>query len=159
MTDLDSSPHHSHLVAEDVSVSPKMLLSEVVNLVGYPTSYSKVQWAKQKIIEFMYGTYKERRTTLCQECFTRLPKQRTYINKVESEDVDGGPNCFILDRMFWALAQSIEGFKFCHPVLTMDGTFLTGRYKGTILTSVAVDVNDQILPIAFAIIERNNTSS
>ena len=33
----------SHLVVEDVSVSHKMLMSEVVNLVGYPVSYSKVR--------------------------------------------------------------------------------------------------------------------
>lgn len=40
----------------------------------------------------------------------------------------------------------------------MDGTFLTGRYKGTILTAVAADANDQLLPIAFAIVENESTS-
>lgn len=82
-----------------------------------------------------------------------------YINKLESEDADGGPNCSILDRVFWAFAQAIGGFKLCCPVLMMDRTFLTGRYKGTILTTVATDVNDQFLPVAFAIVESENTSS
>ena len=48
-----------HLVAADVSVSPKLLMSEVANLVGNPVSYSKVRRAKQKVIESMYGTYDE----------------------------------------------------------------------------------------------------
>ena len=48
-----------YLVAADVFVSPKMLISEVANLVGYLVSYNKIQRAKQKAIESMYGTYKE----------------------------------------------------------------------------------------------------
>ena len=41
----------------------------------------------------------------------------------------------------------------------MDDTFLTERYKGTIFTTVAGDANDQLLPVAFAIVESENTSS
>ena len=41
----------------------------------------------------------------------------------------------------------------------MDGTFLMGRYKGTILIAMAADVNDQLLLEAFAIVESENTSS
>lgn len=83
----------------------------------------------------------------------------TYINKVESEDPDGGPNCFILDHVFWAFVHAIENFKFCRSVLTMDAIFLTGRYKDTILTAVAANANDQLLPVAFAIVENENTSN
>lgn len=83
----------------------------------------------------------------------------TYINKLESEDADKGPNCFVLDQVFEAFTQVVRGFKFCRHVLTMDVTFLTGRYKGTILTAVAADVNDQLLSVAFAIVKSENTSN
>ena len=33
----------THLVEADVSISPKLMMSEVVNQVGYPVSYSKVR--------------------------------------------------------------------------------------------------------------------
>ena len=73
----------SHLVAEDVSVSPKML-SEVANLVGYPISYSKVRRAKQKVIESMYGTYEEA-YNLVPRMLHQIDEANpgTYINKVE----------------------------------------------------------------------------
>ncbi|WVZ98939.1 hypothetical protein U9M48_044309 [Paspalum notatum var. saurae] len=39
---------------------------------------------------------------------------------------------------------------------TLDGTFLTGKYKGTIPTAIGVDGNNQVLPVAFAFVENEN---
>ena len=44
-------------------------------------------------------------------------------------------------------------------MLCIDGTFLTGKYKGQILTAIGVDGNNQVLPIAFAFVENENTRS
>jgi hypothetical protein len=44
-------------------------------------------------------------------------------------------------------------------VLRIDGTFLTGKYKGTILTAIGVDCNNQIVPVAFAFVESENIES
>jgi len=41
----------------------------------------------------------------------------------------------------------------------VDGTFLTGKYKGQILTAIGVDANQQILPLAFAFVEGENKES
>ena len=53
----------------------------------------------------------------------------------------------------------IEAFKHCRPVLCVDGTFLTGMYKGQLLTCIGVDANDKIVPIAFAFVESENAES
>ena len=45
------------------------------------------------------------------------------------------------------------------PVLCIDCTFLTGKYKGTILTAIGIDRNKQIVPIAFVFVENENTES
>ena len=37
--------------------------------------------------------------------------------------------------------------------------FLTGRYKGQILTAIGVDCNNQIVPLAFAFVENENIDS
>jgi hypothetical protein len=44
-------------------------------------------------------------------------------------------------------------------VLSIDGTFLTGKYKGLILTAIGQDGNNQIVPLAFAFVESENTES
>jgi len=55
-----------------------------------------------------------------------------------------------------ALGACIEAFPHCRPVICIDGTFLTGRYKGTILTAVAADGNTQLLPLAIAFVEKES---
>jgi hypothetical protein len=40
-----------------------------------------------------------------------------------------------------------------------DGTFLIGKYKGTILTAVADDSNNQLLPLVIAFAEGENGDS
>ncbi|KAL7259108.1 hypothetical protein ACSBR1_005081 [Camellia fascicularis] len=42
-------------------------------------------------------------------------------------------------RFFVAFNASIQGFRHCHPLLFIDGTFLKGKYKGTLLTAIAKD--------------------
>ena len=51
----------------------------------------------------------------------------------------------------------MRAFIYSLPVLSIDGTFLTGKYKGTILTAIEIDCNKQIVPIAFAFVENENT--
>src|SRR6185503_5217120 len=67
----------------------------------------------------------------------------------------GGPS--ILLRAFFCIGACVRAFIYCLPVLCIDGTFLTGKYKGTILTAIEIDCNKQIVPIAFAFVENENT--
>ncbi|CAL0299417.1 unnamed protein product [Lupinus luteus] len=60
---------------------------------------------------------------------------------------------YILDRVFWSFKPCIDGFGFCKPILQVDGTFLTGKYNGTLLIASSQDGNRRIFPIAFAIVE------
>ena len=53
----------------------------------------------------------------------------------------------------------MRAFIYSLPVLCIDGTFLIGEYKGTILTAIGIDCNNQIVPIAFAFVENENTES
>lgn len=53
----------------------------------------------------------------------------------------------------------IEAFKNCIPLLCVDGTFMAGKYRGTILTAIRVDDDSHVVPVAFAFVESENTSS
>jgi hypothetical protein len=63
------------------------------------------------------------------------------------------PGKFVLQQSFFALGACIQAFKFCRPVICIDGTFLTCKYKETILTVVAADSNNQLLPLVIAFVE------
>ncbi|KAK8544859.1 hypothetical protein V6N13_003419 [Hibiscus sabdariffa] len=60
-------------------------------------------------------------------------------------------------RFYVGFTALREGFKkCCRPFLCLDGCFLKGKFKGEILTAVGRDGNDQIYPIAWAIVEVEN---
>ena len=50
-------------------------------------------------------------------------------------------------------------FKHCRPVISVDGTFLTGQFKGTLLVAIAHDANDRLLPLAFALVTADNNDN
>jgi transposase-like protein len=44
-------------------------------------------------------------------------------------------------------------------VLSIDDTFLIGKYEDTILIAIGIDADCQLVPLAFAIIEKENNGS
>ena len=71
--------------------------------------------------------------------------------------LSGGPS--ILLRAFFCIGACVRAFIYCLPVLCIDGTFLTGKYKGTILTAIGIDCNKEIVHIVFSFVENENTES
>ncbi|KAL7264464.1 hypothetical protein ACSBR1_002423 [Camellia fascicularis] len=47
--------------------------------------------------------------------------------------------------LFFAFEACIHGFKYCRPVLMLDGTFLKGRHKSCLLAAMAKDGNQGLL--------------
>jgi hypothetical protein len=65
----------------------------------------------------------------------------------------------VLHRVFWSFAQTEHAFRYYHLVVLVDGTFLTKKYRGTLMMVVVVDLEDQIVPMAFALAEGENNES
>ncbi|XP_030942143.1 uncharacterized protein LOC115967226 [Quercus lobata] len=69
------------------------------------------------------------------------------------------PGCAIFERVFWTFGPSIEGFQHCRPVISIDGTFLYGKYIGTLLIASAWDGDNKLFPLAYAIVEKETDDS
>jgi hypothetical protein len=50
----------------------------------------------------------------------------------------------------------VAGFAHCRHVVSIDGTFLTGKYKGTLMVVVGMTAKNQLLPLAIALVEGEN---
>ena len=48
-----------------------------------------------------------------------------------------------------ALGPSINDFLSCKPIITIDATYLKGKYKGVLFVATTKDDNEQIYPVAF----------
>ncbi|CAL5395991.1 unnamed protein product [Camellia sinensis] len=77
----------------------------------------------------------------------------SYVNL----DFDQQTGRFV--RYFIAFRACIDGFNGCRPLLFLDGTFLKGRFKGTLLAATAKDGNQGLFPVAFAIVDSENSSN
>ena len=122
--------------------------------------YGKAWRAKQIALVIRWGSW--------EEAYNRVPRilcAMHYYNPSLKWFVDTRGMCFrdplrhVLYRVFWSFAQTEHAFQFCRPVVLVDGTFLTGKYRGTLMMAAAVDPEDQIVPMAFALAEGENNES
>src|SRR3954467_6339649 len=146
------------LVETDPSLKVKTIISHCVFVFKYRPSYRKAWLAKQKAIEKVYGNW--------EESYQQLPRYLaalqlyspgtvSILETLPAQSQDGTPleDNGIFHRLFWAFRPCIVGFGFCKPIIQIDGTWLYGKYKGTLLMAVAQDGNSNIFPIAFALVE------
>jgi hypothetical protein len=74
------------------------------------------------------------------------------------------PNAWINGRQischaFWCFPHCVESFRHNCPIFSIDDTFLLGKYQGTLLIAISVDANNKLVPLAFALVEKNNKDS
>jgi hypothetical protein len=65
----------------------------------------------------------------------------------------------ILFYAFWCFPQCVEAFRHCRLVFSIDGTFLIDKYRGTLLIAISCDTNNKLIPLVFALVERENNDS
>ncbi|XP_050915594.1 uncharacterized protein LOC127130666 [Lathyrus oleraceus] len=62
-------------------------------------------------------------------------------------------------RIYIYYATYKESFKLCRPIIGLDGCFFKGLCGGQILEAIERNPNDQMMPIAFAIVEGETKDS
>ena len=78
-------------------------------------------------------------------------KGSRVILQIEMEDENVHPK---FKRMYIRYnAQKVGFLGGCRPIIGLDGCHLKGRFGGQILATTARDANDNIFPVASAIIE------
>nr|ABA97178.2 transposon protein, putative, Mutator sub-class [Oryza sativa Japonica Group] len=153
-----ASEMYAHVI-DNLTYEPRSIIRHIEETYKYTISYAKAWRAKQKIIEMIFGTYEasyDNLPRLLGVIEERNPGSSYKVKKLPSIE---HPGKSVLQRAFLALHACKMAFVNCRPVLCIDGTFLTGKYRGQILTAIGVDGNNQVLPLAFAFVESENTDS
>ncbi|XP_056697929.1 uncharacterized protein [Spinacia oleracea] len=152
------SYHVRNIVEADISIKVRVLIEVIKQQFHFTISYKKAWLAKQKAIAYIFCDW--------EESFQILPHFMQEMKKANPGTIvhfanhrTANPNYEIFQRVFWAFGPSIQGFQHCRPIITIDGTHLYGKYKGTLLIVMSVDANNQIFPLAFAIVEGENGES
>jgi hypothetical protein len=53
----------------------------------------------------------------------------------------------------------VAGFVHCRPIISGDGTFLSGNYKGALMVSIGMTTENQLLLLSFALVKSENNES
>ncbi|XP_026396870.1 protein FAR1-RELATED SEQUENCE 6-like [Papaver somniferum] len=56
------------------------------------------------------------------------------------------------ERLFIAIGACIEGYRLCRPMIFVDATFLTGRFRGTLMAATCLNGNQGFYPLAFGLV-------
>ena len=62
-------------------------------------------------------------------------------------------------RAAWAFGACIAAIPFLRPVISIDACFMSGRYQGRLLMACMYDAENQLLPVAFAIVEKESADN
>ncbi|XP_012834091.1 PREDICTED: uncharacterized protein LOC105954952 [Erythranthe guttata] len=126
--------------------------------IGYEISYMKAWYTLKRCRENVYGTWESSVQKLPK--FMKALQQRNTGTTVEWEHhATNHPSKFIIKYVFWAFKPCIDGFKYCRRVISVDGTHLYTKYKHKMLLAVCLDANQQVLPLAYAIVDEETASA
>ncbi|GJX45203.1 hypothetical protein Tco_0261879 [Tanacetum coccineum] len=74
-------------------------------------------------------------------------------------DPQSSPNVITFKFIFWAFGPAINAFRLCPPIICVDNAHLKGCYRGKLLVAVTKDANNNILLIAYAIVDEETAHS
>ncbi|XP_073312510.1 uncharacterized protein [Primulina huaijiensis] len=146
------------VVCCDPAYEIKYIIENVKDKYGYQISYTKAWRSLKRAMEIAYGTW--------ESSVQLLPKYMFALSKynlgtvVEWKHLRANTEMSkTLNYIFWAFKPCIDGFRHCRKIISVDGTHLYTKYKHKMLIGVTLDANNQVLPLAFAIVDEETTDS
>ncbi|XP_020242978.1 uncharacterized protein LOC109821202 [Asparagus officinalis] len=140
-----------------LDLTPDNIIEKVLDTKFIKISYIKAWNARRIAMTKIFGDWDKSYATLAQylDAIKRSNPGSEY--KLITKEIDPGVHQFT--SVFWVFGPSIEGFKFCRPILSIDGTHLYGKYKGVLLVATGVDADGGLFPLAFAVVEVENSEN
>eukprot|EP00256_Glycine_max_P068192 XP_025982787.1 uncharacterized protein LOC102664952 isoform X1 [Glycine max] len=141
--------------------SPDMRLKALVAFAlekwGFKLSMDQAYRAKVKAMEKIKGSTRDQYKHLRSYATELLDKNKNSTVKIKCDLSPHGP---IFERIYVCLEACKSAFvTTCRPLIELDDCFLKGEFGGQLLTAVGKDGNNQMFPIAYAIVESENYSS
>jgi hypothetical protein len=137
----------------------KSLYEDVKRKWNVDVSKKQLYSARAKAKIQIEGKQREQYNRLWDYCATVRQTNRgsSMFLKVDRPTMELPPT---FQRLYMSLAACKEGFmEACRPVIGVDGCFLKGHFKGQLLAAVGRDPNDNIYPIAIAVVEAETKDS
>ncbi|XP_061354986.1 uncharacterized protein LOC133299532 [Gastrolobium bilobum] len=148
------------MIREEPSVKIGLIQERIASSLGFHISYRKAWKSKQKAIVRVFGDWDESYAFLPRwlDYMLLFSPGSAYKLDVNEHRIDGrlDGSHKVFKRVFWTFKQCCDAFNYCKPMLQIDGTHLYGKYRRTLMIATAVDGNNYVLPVAFAVVSCEN---
>lgn len=148
---------------DEILKNPKWRVRDFVKEVklryNIEVSHTKCRVAKKIVLSEMYESLKNHYALLWDysEELRRSNPDGTFKIECEGGGEGGVP---IFKRFYVGFSALSKGWREgCRPIIGIDGCFLKGSVKGEILAAVGRDANNQLFPIAWAVVEVESKDS
>ncbi|PIA36540.1 hypothetical protein AQUCO_03300019v1 [Aquilegia coerulea] len=146
------------IVKEKMQDSPKYRPKDIVNDIkreyGIELKYSQAWRRKENARAQLKGSYKESYSELpflCEKIVETNPGSFAIFTTKDGS---------IFHRLFISFHASLHGFELgCRPLLFLDNLPLNSRFKESLLVATAVDGNDGVFPVAFAVVDEETVDN
>lgn len=149
---------------DDIRMNPTWplasFLQKVVNDWHCHVSIYAVARAKRKALKKINGRHVDQYGKVWEygnELLKVMPDSTIQV-MTEDQEFENGRKRF--KRFYTCFGPLKRGFRSgCRPLVGLDGCHLKGPYGGQLLAAVGTDANDGMYPIAWAVVEAENTES
>ncbi|XP_042029963.1 uncharacterized protein LOC121776875 [Salvia splendens] len=131
--------------------SCKELGKDLMQRFAFDATKCRLYHSKRKAIDMLRGKVE-----------AHYAKMRSYILELSKSDREGWFELHVdvgavFKAVYIGFSGLRKGFKEgCRPVIGLDGAFLKTYLGGILLTAVGTDGNNQMYPIAWAVVEAEN---
>ncbi|XP_048620100.1 uncharacterized protein LOC125590546 [Brassica napus] len=134
-------------------LKPKQIIEQVRILHGVHINYKQAWRVKEEAQFLVRGTPEDSYYNLSRWLYKVT---ETNPGSLTYQQVDAAGK---FKYAFVAFGPSIRGFSLMRKVIAVDGTFLKGKFNGTLLAACAQDGDYHLYPLAFAVVDTENGAS
>ncbi|XP_047253031.1 uncharacterized protein LOC124887418 [Capsicum annuum] len=132
--------------------------TSILNKYRKIISHRKAYLGRKRAFELVYENW--------EGSFYKLPRFMVAMKHVNPGFIDewrfeqhkGVDEC-VFNYVFWMFKPCVDGFRYCWPVISIDGIHVYGKYDIKLLIAVGTDGNGSIFPLAFAVVENESLNT
>ncbi|XP_026442095.1 uncharacterized protein LOC113341434 [Papaver somniferum] len=144
-----------HLIADNIQGDPSLKSKQIMSLFkktyGSNIKYHQAHRGKEAVFEEQFGDDEKTYSDL-----TWYVKaiEKTNLDTFFNFEVDHATQRF--HRIFICFGACKHNYMYLRPMIYLDATFLTGRYRGALMDATCINGNNSFYPFAFALVSAEN---
>ncbi|XP_078177430.1 uncharacterized protein LOC144571908 [Carex rostrata] len=144
------------VIREDIRENVALTIKSVKGLVrkkykGIIPKYNKLCRGRELAIAQLFGSW-EKSYDLLTPLLEAIKKDNPRTKFGVAHEPTGDPTERLFKAAAWAYDPCIAAVPHLRPIISIDACFLSGRYQGRLLIACGYDAENQLLPLAFALV-------